>query len=128
MRSRRAVTISLPPEMLKQMEKVRKAEHRTTSELVRDAWRTYFAMRHAPVYPHGPRSAPSNAAGPRSAAATSSPSTNSMPTWTVTLTGPAQKALHRAPRHDQERLRAALRELAADPRSGDFQPLKNQIE
>src|SRR5438105_3228540 len=50
MRSRRAVTISLPPEMLKQMEKVRKAEHRTTSELVREAWRTYFAMRHAPVY------------------------------------------------------------------------------
>ena len=49
-----------------------------------------------------------------------------MPTWTVTLTGPAQKALHRAPRHDQERLRAALRELAADPRSGDFQALKNQ--
>ena len=50
MRSRRAVTISLPPEMLKQMEKVSKAEHRTTSELVCEAWWTYFAMRHAPVY------------------------------------------------------------------------------
>jgi Arc/MetJ-type ribon-helix-helix transcriptional regulator len=55
MRTRRTVTISLPRELLAQMEQVRKAEHRTTSELIREAWRTYFAMRRTPVYTPTPR-------------------------------------------------------------------------
>jgi metal-responsive CopG/Arc/MetJ family transcriptional regulator len=42
MRTRASITISLPPEMVKDMERVRKAEHRTRSELVREALRTYF--------------------------------------------------------------------------------------
>lgn len=50
MKSPRTLTVSLPPEMRKQMEKVRAVEHRTTSELIREAWRTYFAMRHGPTY------------------------------------------------------------------------------
>ena len=45
MRTRSTVTISLPPEMVKEVEKVRKAEHRTTSELMREALRTYFVTR-----------------------------------------------------------------------------------
>ena len=35
--------------MLKQIERVRKAEQRTYSELVREALRTYFAMSRFPV-------------------------------------------------------------------------------
>jgi Arc/MetJ-type ribon-helix-helix transcriptional regulator len=45
MRTRQTMTISLPPEMMEQMERVRKAEHRTRSELVREALRTYFSTR-----------------------------------------------------------------------------------
>jgi predicted transcriptional regulator len=43
------MTISLPPAMAKQMEKVQKEEHRTRSELLREAWRHYFESRY-PVY------------------------------------------------------------------------------
>src|SRR6266487_571377 len=42
MRTRATFTISLPPEMVRDMERVQKAEHRTRSELVREALRTYF--------------------------------------------------------------------------------------
>ncbi len=56
MRTREAMTISLPPEMLKEVERVRKLEHRTRSELMREALRTYFDRKLAdriarlPVY------------------------------------------------------------------------------
>jgi len=43
------MTISLPPAMAKQMEQVQKEEHRTRSELLREAWRRYYESRH-PVY------------------------------------------------------------------------------
>jgi len=36
-------TISIPPEMAVELEKVRKTEHRTRSELVREALRRYVA-------------------------------------------------------------------------------------
>jgi len=42
MRTREAMTISLPPEMLKEVERVRKLEHRTRSERMREALRLYF--------------------------------------------------------------------------------------
>ena len=45
MRTRQTMTVSLPPAMIKQVEKVRKAEHRTRSELVREALRSYFSRR-----------------------------------------------------------------------------------
>lgn len=48
-RSTMTITISLPPAMVKEVEKVRKVEHRTRSELVREALRTYFAR--FPVVP-----------------------------------------------------------------------------
>jgi len=35
-------SISLPPEMAKELERVRRNEHRTRSELVREALRSYF--------------------------------------------------------------------------------------
>lgn len=35
-------SVSLPPEMVKELERVRKTEHRTRSELVREALRTYM--------------------------------------------------------------------------------------
>ncbi len=45
MRTRQTMTISLPPEMIEEVEKVRKAEHRTRSELVREALQAYFTAR-----------------------------------------------------------------------------------
>jgi len=56
MRTREAFTVSLPPALMRTVEKVRKAEHRTRSELIREALRLYFdpdlAVRIArlPVY------------------------------------------------------------------------------
>src|ERR1700693_1322382 len=49
MRTTDTLTISLPPAMAKQMELVQKEEHRTRSELLREAWRQYFESRY-PVY------------------------------------------------------------------------------
>ena len=48
MRTRQTITISLPPEMADQVEKTMRAEHRTRSELVREALRTYIAIRQFP--------------------------------------------------------------------------------
>lgn len=45
MRTRQTMTISLPPEMVQEFEIVRKAEHRTRSELIREALRRYFSDR-----------------------------------------------------------------------------------
>ena len=45
MRTRQTMTISLPPQMIEEVEKVRAAEHRTRSELVREALRVYFVHR-----------------------------------------------------------------------------------
>jgi metal-responsive CopG/Arc/MetJ family transcriptional regulator len=39
------MTVSLPPAMVKEFEKVRKAENRTRSELIREALRLYFSKR-----------------------------------------------------------------------------------
>ena len=45
------MTISLPPAMARQLEKVRKQEHRTRSELMREALRRYFDSRFPEVTP-----------------------------------------------------------------------------
>ena len=51
MRTTDTMTISLPRAMAKQMEKVQKEEHRTRSELLREAWRQYFETRYPVVQP-----------------------------------------------------------------------------
>ncbi len=38
-------TISIPPEMAEELERVRKEEYRTRSELIREALRLYFRVR-----------------------------------------------------------------------------------
>lgn len=45
MRTRQTITISIPPEMAEQVQKTMKAEHRTRSELVREALRRYISVR-----------------------------------------------------------------------------------
>jgi predicted transcriptional regulator len=45
MRESATFTVSLPPAMAKQVERAMKAEHRTRSELVREALRTYLSAR-----------------------------------------------------------------------------------
>jgi len=51
MRTTNTMTISLPPAMAKQMERVQKEENRTRSELLREAWRQYFEARYPSVQP-----------------------------------------------------------------------------
>ena len=51
MRTTEIMTVSLPPEMLRQFEEVRKRESRTRSELVREALRVYFEQRYPAVQP-----------------------------------------------------------------------------
>jgi Arc/MetJ-type ribon-helix-helix transcriptional regulator len=45
MRTRQTMTVSLPPAMIREVEAVRRTEHRTRSELIREALRTYFNAR-----------------------------------------------------------------------------------
>lgn len=49
MPNRRTMTISLPEEMISDVERVRKIERRTRSELVREALRNYLAKRFPAV-------------------------------------------------------------------------------
>jgi predicted transcriptional regulator len=49
MRESTTFTISLPPAMAKEIERAMKAEHRTRSELVREALRAYLSARVIPV-------------------------------------------------------------------------------
>src|SRR5438132_8208370 len=51
MRTTDTLTISLPPAMAKQMERVQKEENRTRSELLREAWRQYFEGRYGSYAP-----------------------------------------------------------------------------
>jgi Arc/MetJ-type ribon-helix-helix transcriptional regulator len=50
MRTRERITISLPPAMRALAERVRRAEQRTMSELVREALRVYCHMTTLPTY------------------------------------------------------------------------------
>ena len=45
MRTARVISLSLPPDMEKEVLKVAKEEHRTISELLREAFRQYLANR-----------------------------------------------------------------------------------
>ena len=56
MRTRATMTISLPRQMIEEVERVRKTEHRTRSELIREALRVYMSRaRSFPVYTPTPR-------------------------------------------------------------------------
>jgi Arc/MetJ-type ribon-helix-helix transcriptional regulator len=48
MRETTTFTVSLPPAMAKEIERAMKAEHRTRSELVREALRIYLSARLIP--------------------------------------------------------------------------------
>ncbi len=56
MSNRQTMTVSLPTEMIREVERVRKTEHRTRSEVVREALRLYLSPELAaritrlPVY------------------------------------------------------------------------------
>ena len=49
-RTTTTVTISLDPAMAEEVEKLRKAEHRTSSELWREAMRAFLRSRTLPTY------------------------------------------------------------------------------
>ena len=49
MGTRKNLSISLPPEMARLVDRAAKVEHRTRSELIREALRHYFASKQIPV-------------------------------------------------------------------------------
>ena len=50
-RERHSITFTVPPDMHRMVERVRRTEQRTTTELMREALRRYFAQLGAlPVY------------------------------------------------------------------------------
>jgi Arc/MetJ-type ribon-helix-helix transcriptional regulator len=51
MRTTRVLTVSLPPGMVEEIEKVRQTEHRTRSDLVREALRAYIDSRYPMAVP-----------------------------------------------------------------------------
>jgi Arc/MetJ-type ribon-helix-helix transcriptional regulator len=53
MRTTKVLSVSLPPEMLSWAEQVARSEHRTMSELVREALRAYKALRIDKTQPAG---------------------------------------------------------------------------
>ena len=50
-RTTATVSVSLPPAMLEELDKKRRSEHRTRSELVREALRAYLALPAGPQEP-----------------------------------------------------------------------------
>jgi metal-responsive CopG/Arc/MetJ family transcriptional regulator len=50
------ITVSLPPEMMQELEWLRDREHRTRSELIREALRRYFEVRFSSQLLGGPES------------------------------------------------------------------------
>jgi CopG family transcriptional regulator/antitoxin EndoAI len=53
MRSTQTFTVSVPPAMAAEIDRVRRKENRTRSELVREALRTYIADRYPTAQPSG---------------------------------------------------------------------------
>ena|SRR5579863_9448870 len=49
MRTTKTISVSLPPDQLKDMEKTAKRENRTLSELVRELFRQYQARQKTPA-------------------------------------------------------------------------------
>lgn len=49
MRATRTWTISMPPELSRLAEQLAEAEHRTKSELIREALRLYLSQRDRPI-------------------------------------------------------------------------------
>jgi metal-responsive CopG/Arc/MetJ family transcriptional regulator len=49
MRTTKTISVSLPPDQLREMEKAAKREHRTLSELVRELFREYQKRQKFPV-------------------------------------------------------------------------------
>jgi mRNA interferase RelE/StbE len=47
-------------------------------------------------------------------------------TWNLSITGPAQKDFQKLPQKDQERVKAALIAMQADPFQGDLKRLKGK--
>lgn len=45
MRTAKVISLSLPPEMEEEVQKIAKQEHRTVSELLREAFRQYLTNR-----------------------------------------------------------------------------------
>jgi len=94
--------------MAEQVENVLRAEHRTRSELVREALRTYISVRRFPEETPSPSELRAIRRGQAAyRGEITSLSMNTCMPWTVILAGPAEKSLRRIPASDRERIHAA---------------------
>jgi predicted transcriptional regulator len=50
MATRQTMTVSLPPEMMREVDRIRRKEGRTRSELIREALRRYSKIDQLPMY------------------------------------------------------------------------------
>lgn len=127
MRSTHTLTISIPPAMTAQIDRVRRKENRTRSELIREALRSYFAQRYPTVKPTKANRDGSRGAGRRFAAISSSHSISFSMLWTLRVAQRAAKSLKRAPAKDRTRLvAAALGEMRQAPFAGDIVRVQGQ--
>jgi ribbon-helix-helix CopG family protein len=119
---RDTITLSLPNAMTRQVEQACRREHRTKSELMREALRVYSAPRAAcrPIRPPSGNWRLFAEVAKKSAAATIIRSMSSTPRWKVITADRAQKSLARMPERERARLLRAIDEMAVNPFAGDF--------
>jgi Arc/MetJ-type ribon-helix-helix transcriptional regulator len=106
MRESTTFTVSLPPAMAKEIERAMKAEHRTRSELVREALRVYLSARLIPAELPTAAEVRAYRSGMAAYRRGDSIYCTSME-WTVVLAGPARKSLKRAHQTTRERLESS---------------------
>ena len=117
--------------MAEQVENTRREEHRTRSDLVLEALRTYISIRQFPKeIPTPAEQRAIVALEPPTNVVTTSHSMNSADKklWLVALAGPAQKSLKGIPSNDRARIRLAIDEMEGNPFRGDVRKLKGGRE
>lgn len=111
--------------MAKEIERAMRAEHRTRSELVREALRVYLSARLIPAELPTPAEARAYRRGMAAYRRGDSITLQEyFDEWTVVLAGPARKSLKRIPASDKTRILAALAEIQQDPFQGDIRKLQ----
>ena len=106
--------------MAKQMAKVQKEEHRTRSELLREAWRHYFKSRYPLYTPTKAERAAINKGRAEFKRGEYVSLANFTMNWQLLVTKSAGKELKNLPGKDQLRVENVLDALQRDAFSGDI--------
>jgi hypothetical protein len=120
------LTISVPATMAEQMERARRKENRTRSELLREAWREYFESHYCGYAATRAELAAIRRAARKSAEASLKSSRSFGVTWTVRIANRAEKQLAKIPAKSRRLLVHAMEEMQKDPFQGDIKRLKGE--